>query len=115
MWCVSVHSHVGWKYFLVFKILIQGNAASHDGCELDEVHGICTGVFGQVFFDDFAANPTNPSDKAGDSCGVEDRFDELVVGNGAVYLWFFSHRFCNPDSRSHRPPQARVLVVGLHE
>ena len=75
----TVRSHIGWKYFLVFKILLQGNAASHDGCELDVVHSVCTGVFGQVFFDDFAANPPNPSDKASDSCGVEERVVRVRV------------------------------------
>ena len=77
-----------WEYFLVLEILLQGDAARHDGCELDVVHKICAGVFGQVFFDDFAANKANPSDKAGDGCGVEYRLHELVVGHGGVYLGF---------------------------
>ena len=82
--CAHVHSHIGWKYLLILQVFLQGNAASHDGCELDVVHNICTGIFGQVFFDDFAANLVNPSD----SCGIEDRFDELIVRHGGVYLGF---------------------------
>ena len=83
--CSCVHSHIGWKYLLILQVFLQGDAASHDGCELDVVHSICTGVFGQVFFDDFA---TNPSDKASNGCGVEERFDELVVRHGGVYIGF---------------------------
>ena len=61
---MRVRSHIGWKYLLILQVFLKGDAASHDGCELDVVHNICTGVFGQVFFDDFATNPSNPSDKA---------------------------------------------------
>ena len=43
-------SHIGREYLLVFQILFQGDAARHDGCELDVVHDIGAGVFGQVFF-----------------------------------------------------------------
>ena len=74
--------HIGWEYFLVLQVFCQRDAARHDGCELDVVHSIGTGVFGQVFFDYLAPNPTNASDKASYSCGVEDRFDELVVRHG---------------------------------
>ena len=77
-----------WDYLLVLEILLQGNAARHDGCELDVVHKICAGVFGQVFFDDLASKKANPSDKASDGCGVEYRFHELVVRHGEVYLGF---------------------------
>ena len=66
-----MRSHIGRKYLLVLEILLQGDAARHDGCELDVVHGISAGVFGQVFFDDLAPNPANPSDKASDGRGVE--------------------------------------------
>ena len=83
-----VHSHIGWEYLLVLQILLQGDAARHDGCELNVVHDIGTGVFGQVFFDDLAPNPANPSDKAGDGCSVEERLHELVVRHGGVYLGF---------------------------
>ena len=79
---------LSWEYLLVLEILLQGNAARHDGCELDEVHKICAGIFGQVFFDDLAPNPANPSDKASDGCGVHYRLHELVVGHGGVYLGF---------------------------
>ena len=85
-WCACVRSHIGWEYFLVLQILLQGDAAHHDGCELDVVHGIGTGVFGQVFLDDLAPNPSNPSGKTGDGCGVEERLHELVVRHGGVYL-----------------------------
>ena len=81
-------SHITGEYLLVLQILLQGDAARHDGCELDVVHSTGAGVFGQVFLDDLAANPANPSDKAGDGCGVEERFDELVVGHGGVCIWF---------------------------
>ena len=77
-----------WDYLLVFEILFQGNAARHDGCELDVVHKICAGIFGQVFFDDLASKKANPSDKASDGCGVEYRLHELVVRHGEVYLGF---------------------------
>ena len=39
-------------------------------------------LFSMVFFDGLFANPSNPSDKAGDGCGVEERFNELVVRHG---------------------------------
>ena len=78
--------HIGWDYFLVLEILFQGNAARHYGCELDVVHKICAGVFGQVFFDDLASKKANPSDKASDGCGVEYRLHELVVRHCVVYL-----------------------------
>ena len=80
--------HIGWDYLLVLEILLQGNAARHDGCELDVVHKTCAGVFGQVFFDDFASKKANPSDKASDGCGVDYRLHELVVRHGEVYLGF---------------------------
>ena len=83
-----VRSHIGWEYLLVLQILLQGDAARHDGCELDVVYSIGTGVFSQVFFDDLASNPANPSDKAGDGCGVEERLHELVVRHDGVYLGF---------------------------
>ena len=73
---------------MVLEILFQGNAARHDGCELDVVHKICAGVFGQVFFDDLASNPANSSDKASDGRGVEYRLHQLVVRHGEVYLGF---------------------------
>ena len=79
---------VNREYLLVLEILLKGDAARHDGCELDVVHSICAGVFGQVFFDDLASNPTNPSDKASDGCGIEYRLHELVVRHGEVYLGF---------------------------
>ena len=78
--CVYIQGlHIGREYFLVLQVLLQRDAARHDGCELNVVHRAGAGVFGQVFFDYLAANPANPSDKASDGCGVEDRFDELVV------------------------------------
>ena len=83
-----VRSHIGWEYLLVLQILLQGDAARHDGCELDVVHDIGAGVFGQVFLDDLAPNPTNTGDKAGDGCGVEKRLHELVVRHGGVCTWF---------------------------
>ena len=81
-------SHIGWEYLLILEILLKGDAAHHDGCELDVVHGIGTGVFGQVFLDDLASNPANPSDKASDGRGVEERLHELVVRHGEVYIGF---------------------------
>ena len=77
-----------WDYLLVLEILLQGDAARHDGCELDEVHKICAGVFGQVFFNDLATKKANPSDKASDGRGVDYRLHELVVRHGEVYLGF---------------------------
>ena len=81
-----MRSHVHGEYLLVLEILLQGDAARHDGCELDVVHGTSAGVFGQVFLEDLASDPANPSDKTGDGCGVEERLHELVVGHGGVYL-----------------------------
>ena len=116
-----MHSHVGWEDFLVLQVFLQCDAAGHDGCELDVVHNICTGVFGQVFFDDFAANPSNPSDKASDGCGVEERFDELVVRHGGVYLEFIfqdSAPGCSgsescSSSSSHNSWRASCLIASL--
>ena len=87
-----------WDYLLVLEILLQGNAARHDGCELDEVHKICAGVFGQVFFDDLASKKANSSDKASDGRGVDYRLHEFVVRHGEVYLGFF----CNSNSCGDR-------------
>ena len=86
-----MRSHIGREYLLVLEILLQGDAARHDGCELDVVHGIGAGVFGQVFFDDLASNPTNSSDKASDGRGVEERLHELVVRHGELYIGFKIH------------------------
>ena len=86
-----MRSHIGREYLLILEILLQGDAARHDGCELDVVHGIGTRVFGQVFFNDLASNPANPSDKAGDCCSVEVRLHELVVRHGEVYIGFKIH------------------------
>ena len=83
--CVRVHSHIGREYLLVLQILLQGNAARHDGCELDVVHRAGAGIASKVFFDDFLANPANPSDKAGDGRGVEDRLHELFVRHVVRY------------------------------
>ena len=118
---MRVHSHIGWKYLLIIQVFLQGNAASHDGCELDVVHSICAGVFGQVFFDDFAPNPTNPSNKASDGCGVEERFDELVVRHGGVYLGFIfqdSVPGCSgseswSSSSSHSSWRASCIIASL--
>ena len=77
-----------WDYLLVLEILLQGDAARHDGCELDVVHKICAGVFGQVFFDYLASKKANPSDKASDGRGVHYRLHEFVVRHGEVYLGF---------------------------
>ena len=74
--------HIVWKYFLVLQVFLQGDAANHGGCELDVVHQAGTRVAREVFFDNFFANPSNPGDKASDGCGVEYRFDELVVRHG---------------------------------
>ena len=71
---------------MVLEILLQGDAARHDGCELDVVHKICAGVFGQVFFDNFASKKSNSSDKASDGRGVDYRLHQLVVRHGEVYL-----------------------------
>ena len=43
--------HVVWKDFLVLKVFLQCDAASHDSCELDKVHGVRTGVGCEVFLD----------------------------------------------------------------
>ena len=80
----SARSHIVWKYFLVPQVFLQRDAASHDGCELDVVHQAGTRIASKVFFDDLFANPPNPSDKASDGCGVEERFDELVVRHGCA-------------------------------
>ena len=80
--------HIGREYHLVLEILLQGDAARHDGCELNVIHGIGAGVFSKVFFDDLASNPANPSDKASDGCGVEERLHELVVRHGVVCIGF---------------------------
>ena len=93
---VCVRSRIGCEYLLVLEILLQGDAARHDGCELDVVHSTGAGVASKVLFDDFLANPTNPSDKAGDGCSVEERLHELVVRHCGVYLVFKFrfHRRC---------------------
>ena len=81
--CVFMYGlHIGWEFFLVLQVFLQCDAARHDGCELNVVHRAGAGVASKVFFDDFLSNPANTSDKACDSCGVEDRFDELVVRHG---------------------------------
>ena len=84
--CVRVRSHIGWEYLLVFQILLQRDAASHNDCELDVNHQADAGVASKVFFDDFLANPPNTSNKASDGCSVDDRLHEFVVRHGAVYI-----------------------------
>ena len=81
----SVRSHIVWKYFLVLQVFFQGDAASHDGGELDVVHQAGTGVASKVFFDDFFANPSNPGDKASDGCGVEVSLTGLLSAMGVRY------------------------------
>ena len=49
-----------WKYFLVLKVFLQCDAASHDSCELDVVHDICTGIGCEVFFYCFFFLPIHP-------------------------------------------------------
>ena len=71
--------HIGREYLLVLQVLLQRDAARHDGCKLDVVHRAGAGIASKVFFDDFLANPANRSDKASDGCSVEDRLHELVV------------------------------------
>ena len=60
-WEASVRSQVVWKYFLVLQVFLQGDAASHGGCELDVVHQAGTRVAREVFFDDLFANPSIPA------------------------------------------------------
>ena len=83
-WEASVRSQVVWEDFLVLQVFLQRDAARHGGCELDVVHQAGTRVGSEVFFDGLFANPSNPSDKASDGCGVEERFDELVVRHGCA-------------------------------
>ena len=118
-WLARGRSHINREYLLVLEILLQGDAAGHDGCELDVVHSAGTGVFGQIFFDDLATNPANPSDKASDGCGIEKRLHELVVRHGGVYLVFKFrfHRRCRclqlhwhiavADTSFHKRPRPR--------
>ena len=79
----SVRSYVDWEDFLVLQVFLQRNAARHGGCELEVVHQAGTRVGSEVFFDGLFTNPSNPCDKGGDGCGVEDRLHELVVRHGA--------------------------------
>ena len=53
-------SAIVWKYFLVLKVFLQGDASSHDGCELDVVHDIRTGISCEVFFYCFFFLPIQP-------------------------------------------------------
>ena len=108
-----MRSHIGRKYLLVFKILLQRNAARHNGCELDVVHGIGAGVFGQVFFNDLATNPANPGDKAGDGCGVEERLHELVVRHGVVYIGFRFDVLLRPQCKSTGGVKLCAQLVAL--
>ena len=100
---------------MVLEILLQGDAARHDGCELDVVHKICAGVFGQVFFDDLVTKKANPSDKASDGRGVDDRLHELVVRHGEVYLgfsfvfWRRNHNRCSDSRRRGRRRQLDIF------
>ena len=86
-WEASVRSHVDWEDFLVLQVLLQRDAASHDGCEINVVYQADTRVGSEVFVDGLFANPSNPCDKAGDGCGVEDRLHELVIGHGACAVY----------------------------
>ena len=83
-WEASVRSQVFWEDFLVLQVFLHRNAARHGRCELDVVHQAGTRVASEVFFDHLFDNPSNPSDKASNGCGVEDRFDELVVRHGCA-------------------------------
>ena len=108
----SVRSQVVWKYFLVFQVFLQGDAASHDGGELDVVHQAGTRIASKVFFDDCFYNPPNSSDKASDGCGIEDRFDELVVRHGVCILRVYFLRFV-PGALSQLCVWFRVFCFGF--
>ena len=61
------------------EILFQRDAGSHDSGEFGIVHHVAAGVVGEVFFYDFFSNPANDSGKSGQSCGIHDCFNKLVV------------------------------------
>ena len=109
-----MRSHIGREYLLVLKILLQRDAAGHNSCKLDVVHGTGAGVARKVFFDDFLANPANSSDKAGDGCGVEERLHELVVRHGVVYIVFkFRLNLRFPRLSLSIQPQLAAAAVAL--
>ena len=64
---------------MVFEILFQREAASHDGGEFGIIHDIAAGVVGEVFFHGLFSNPANAGGNAGKSCGAHDCFHKRVV------------------------------------
>ena len=78
------------KNLLVFKILFQSDAASHDSGEFGIIHNIAAGVVGEVFFHNFFSSPANAGGNAGESCGGHDCFHKLVVRHGILKKFIFS-------------------------
>ena len=77
------------KNLLVFEILFQRYASSHDGSEFGIVHDVAARVGSEVLFSDFFRNPANAGGYAGKSCSVKDRFHKLVVRHGIMKRLFF--------------------------
>ena len=110
---VRVRSHIGWEYLLVFQVFLQRDAARHNGCELNVSHRAGAGVASKVFFDDFLSNSANTSDKACDGCGVEDRFDELVVRHGVSIHRVFKIRHRHRFRLRLRPPSTEAAAAAV--
>ena len=56
------------KNILVFEILFQPDAASHDAGEVGIVHRGAAGIRDEVFFRDVFRNPANAGGNASKSC-----------------------------------------------
>ena len=87
---------------MVLEILLQREAASHDGGEFGIIHDIAAGVAGEVFLHDFFPNPANAGGNAGKSCGVHDCFHKLVVRHvdiiGKVFFQLTASSHCESSS-----------------
>ena len=94
------------KNLLVLEILLQREAASHDGGEFGIIHDIAAGVAGEVFFHDFFPNPANAGGNACKSCGVHDCFHKLVVRhvdiNEKLFFQFIDKLHTSGTRRHHK-------------
>ena len=73
---------------MVFEILFQSDAASHDGGEFGIVHHVAVRVGGEVLFRDLLRNSANAGGNAGKSCCVKDCFHKLVVRHDILKDYF---------------------------
>jgi len=79
-----------WKNLLFLQIILQRDAGSNNGGELDVVHDAGAGVGRDGFFQDFFAYQANGGGQTGQSRSFHNSLHELVVGHGYIKKIIFS-------------------------